>query len=94
MERHYIYALRYKKRWLYIGRTKNPSIRESEHREKDKKKNKCGSADIPESICWDFVIIDDECDKTNVRYWETFYIDLYEPEFNRIRPRIQNYTRS
>jgi len=90
MEQHYIYALRYEQRWLYIGRTKNPSYRKSAH--KNRKKNKCGSADIPESIDWEFVIIDDECDETNVLYWEAYYINLYEPEFNRMRPRIQNYT--
>jgi len=89
MERHYIYALRYKKRWLYIGRTKNPASRESTHRTSTD--GKCGSADIPKNIDWKFIIIDDTCDKTNVAYWETYYINMMEPEFNRMRPRIQRY---
>jgi len=91
MVTHYLYALKYKKRWLYIGRTINPVAREADHRKRDPG---CGSSDIPIHIKWRFVIID-ECDETQVNYLETLYINFFEPEYNRVRKRIQGpWTRS
>lgn len=85
MVKHYLYALRYKKRWLYIGRTVDTQAREKAHRKRDPS---CGSSDIPDNIKWKFVIID-ECDESDVDRLEKLYIDFFEPEYNRVRPRVR-----
>jgi predicted GIY-YIG superfamily endonuclease len=83
---HYIYALKDKNKYLYVGRTINPTKRESAHR--GRKDKKCGSTSIPKEIDWKFVILD-ECEDTEEAEWmEKLVIDLYDPPYNEIKPRV------
>jgi len=85
MVTYYLYALKDDAdRYLYIGRTTDPTRREYEHR--GRKGASCGSVDIPKELAWRFVIID-ECDEIDVKYLEILYINFFEPIYNRQRPR-------
>ena len=89
---HYIYALKDKEEFLYIGRTVHPDRRESNHR--GRKDKKCGSVHIPKEIKWRFVIID-ECETIEEAMWsEKLLIDFFEPPYNQVRPRVtgRDYT--
>jgi hypothetical protein len=78
--------LRYKKRFLYVGRTVDPVAREKAHRAR--KEPGCGSYYIPKHINWVFAVID-ECHENDVERLERLYIDFYEPEYNQMRPRVK-----
>lgn len=84
MATHYLYALKDDAdNYLYIGKTKNPKMREYSHRARGRN---CGSSDIPKETTWRMVVID-ECEEKDVDRLERLYINFFEPIYNRLRPR-------
>jgi len=79
-----IYALACSETVWYVGSTKNPKIRERQHRLGNEHTT---SKNIPKDVVWEFVILE----QSEMDYWlrkdtEAFYIQFLEPQCNKQMP--------
>jgi len=77
-----IYALVSGQLVLYIGKTKNLSRREGQHRCKS---NDCSSKDIPEYIDWTITLLETVSDN-QAFIKEQYYFDTLKPLYNSNKP--------
>ena len=76
-----IYAIVSGKLILYVGKTKNLSRREGQHRCKS---NDCSSKDIPEYIDWTITLLETVPDDQAIMK-EQYYFDTLKPLYNSNR---------